>query len=153
MQCLLNYRTACFLGILSIASSFNAIDRRAFFRLVGAHSFWLAEANVAPPNEFLYIGCGCFWHLQHSVAVLERDQWGRKGSQLTCQTGYAGGTRAEKVCYHNNEGIMDYGELGHAEVVRVEAPSDKIMDLMQVYLDNFNANTKGEWSMNLPLKM
>ena len=111
--------------------------------VIGENNTFAANAADTPLEESLYIGCGCFWHLQHSVAVFERDQLGRKGGQLTCQTGYAGGLTSERVCYHNAENVADYSQLGHAEAVAVQVPSDRVMDLVEVYLKNFDPTTKG----------
>ena len=94
----------------------------------------------------IYVGCGCFWHLQHSVAVFERDILGRTGGQLTCQTGYAGGRGSDlegRVCYHNTEKVADYSQLGHGEVVSVEIPSQKLVEFIKVYFDQFYPQTKG----------
>lgn len=103
-------------------------------------------ATAAAPLESIYIGCGCFWHLQHSVALFEREALGRGGSQLTCKTGYAGGKKGAdrdgSVCYHNNLNIADYGKLGHGEVVGLELPSDKIVDATKLYFSQFNPTTK-----------
>jgi peptide methionine sulfoxide reductase MsrA len=100
----------------------------------------------SPNNEFVYIGCGCFWHIQHSVAVYERDVLGRKGGALTCQTGYAGGKGESdpegRVCYHNPENIADYAKLGHGEVVGVDMPSEMIAELVQLYFSQFDPQTK-----------
>ena len=137
------------------AYSEYSISRRIFFRDIAATSVavmsvvdrnpLVANANDDEASlESVYCGVGCFWHLQHSIAVFERDQLGRKGGQLTCQTGYAGGKAAERVCYHNAEGIADYGALGHGEVVQVQVPKDRMLDLTQVYLNNFDINTKGK---------
>lgn len=100
------------------------------------------------PLESVYIGCGCFWHLQHSVAVFERDALGRGGGQLTCKTGYAGGKKKDKedrVCYHNANNIADYGKLGHGEVVEVELPSDRVVDVARLYFAQFDPTTKGKF--------
>ena len=97
--------------------------------------------------ESLYVGCGCFWHLQHSIAVYERDILGRKGSTFTCQTGYAGGNGGTdehgRVCYHNSPGnIGDCSKLGHGEVVNVQIPSARLLDFIQnLYLNQFDSKT------------
>ena len=104
------------------------------------------EESPPVPLESIYVGGGCFWHLQHSVAVFERDTLGRGGGQLTCKTGYAGGKKKDKegrVCYHNTNNIADYGKLGHGEVVGVELPSDRIVDATKLYFSQFNPKTKG----------
>ncbi|CAB9497548.1 expressed unknown protein [Seminavis robusta] len=160
----------CVLFILLVAVHVcNAIvvERRSFLENAGQATLLLgalmaldvpaaaASSSSSPVVESIYIGCGCFWHLQHSVAMFERDQLGRKGGQLTAKTGYAGGLATTKmntdtassiedgrVCYHNPEGIADYGQLGYAEVVGVQVPTDRMLDMIQVYFDNFDANTK-----------
>ena len=85
----------------SLASAYT-VDRRTLINSFGAATTVAfapitpkgTTAAVSPPTlESIYIGCGCFWHLQHSIAVFERDQLGRKGSQLTCKAGYAGGKK------------------------------------------------------------
>lgn len=84
----------------------------------------VGHAARAPDHDVAYLGCGCFWHVQHDVVTrVEQAVLGRSADrELSAFTGYAGGLRASsdgKVCYHS--GLMpssaDYGELGHAEVV------------------------------------
>jgi len=114
-----------------------------------------SSSSLQPPQtqQEIYVGCGCFWHLQHSVAVFERNVLGRTGNQLTCQTGYAGGKTNDNacapVCYHNAENKNDYGLLGHGEVVRVVLPLHKngrienMQEFVQLYLAQFDPKTKG----------
>lgn len=54
--------------------------------------------------------------------------------------GYAGGLNANKdnlVCYHNFQGIADYGSLGHGEVVGMTIPEDRYVDFATEYLSLF----------------
>lgn len=73
----------------------------------------------------VYFGCGCFWHVQHEFVVTEMDTLCRDGASLTARTAYAGGKTTGPdglVCYHNGEGMADYGRMGHAEVVSMVVP-------------------------------
>jgi hypothetical protein len=57
----------------------------------------------------------CFWHIQHEFIEGEKTILGRNIHQYTSAAGYAGGTSTDKdgrVCYHNFQGIADYGKLG-----------------------------------------
>lgn len=77
------------------------------------------NSNVA------YLGCGCFWHVQHEIVHFEETSLGRHGSSITAFTGYGGGKSVGddgRVCYHNSQGVADYGQLGHAEVVSIALP-------------------------------
>lgn len=95
------------------------------FRLGGADG--PSAAAALPPNpEVAYLGCGCFWHVQHDVVTrIEEAVLGRSAErELSAFTGYAGGLRVSndgRVCYHSGALIgkdnADYGVLGHAEVV------------------------------------
>lgn len=93
----------------------------------------------------VYYGVGCYWHIQHEFVEAERKLLGRGDKDLTSRTGYAGGTSADKegrVCYHNFQGVADYGKLGHGEVVGMKIPQSSIGDFAKEYIDLFNA--KGE---------
>jgi len=81
-------------------------------------------ANVTNA-KVAYLGCGCFWHVQHEMVHFEEKSLGRNGVNLTTFTGYAGGKSVGadgRVCYHNFEGVADYGQMGYAEVVSVALP-------------------------------
>jgi len=83
----------------------------------------------ADPLVALYFGAGCFWHVQHEFVLHEAAVLGRRGAEVTAVSGYAGGTKlgdSGRVCYHNPQGIADYGRLGHAEVVQVKVPASKV---------------------------
>jgi hypothetical protein len=104
------------------------------------------DSNNSDPLTSLYFGVGCFWHIQHEFIQAERNLLGRDDHQLTSRTGYAGGRSTDaqgRVCYHNFEGIADYGKLGHGEVVGMEIPESKIGDFGRVYFSLFNPKTKG----------
>lgn len=71
---------------------------------------------------------------------------GRKDSELTSQTGYAGGSAIGKegqVCYHNMQSVADYGRLGHGEVVGMSIPAEEIVPFTEYYFSLFNPRTKG----------
>ena len=150
---------------VSLVSAYNVVstDRRSLLRdflwkgaAMGGAVCRSTEAQAEPMPlelESLYFGCGCFWHLQHSVAVFERDMLGRGGSQLKCKAGYAGGKKGAdkegRVCYHNLNNIADYGKLGHGEVVGLELPPDRIVDVAKLYFSQFDPKTKGETTIPL----
>lgn len=65
----------------------------------------------------VYFGVGCFWHVQHELVSAEQKILSRTDDQITSRTGYAGGTKSfidktgrDIVCYHNIQGLGDYGE-------------------------------------------
>jgi hypothetical protein len=98
------------------------------------------------PLESVYFGVGCFWHIQHEFVTAERDLLGRSDRELTSSTGYAGGLAADKmgrVCYHNLQGVADYGKLGHGEVVGMQLPTNKIVDFSSEYFSLYNPKTLG----------
>lgn len=81
------------------------------------------DVGVSPNATTAYLGCGCFWHVQHEVVSFEEEWLGRQGLGLTARTGYAGGTSTGPlglVCYHNYGGLADYGRMGHGEVVSLD---------------------------------
>jgi len=97
-------------------------------------------AMAAEEEVKVYFGCGCFWHVQHEFVVAEEKILGRRNSQITSLTGYAGGTevgRDGKVCYHNMFGDSDYGSLGHSEAVELSLPPSKFAQFAQVYMNLF----------------
>jgi len=112
--------------------------------LVGASNPRMAEADADVPTT-LYFGVGCFWHIQHEFIEGERTILGRNDHQLTSAAGYAGGAftdREGRVCYHNFQGIADYGKYGHGEVVGMTIPQSKIGDFSDLYFSLFNPKTK-----------
>ena len=52
----------------------------------------------------LYVGNGCFFHMQHVMVVdFEQVVLNRTGLSITAISGYAGGTPKTELCYHNKE--------------------------------------------------
>jgi len=87
--------------------------------------------------EEIYFGAGCFWHVQHEMVLAEQTLLGRQA--FTSVAGYAGGKRvgaSGKVCYHNAARDSDYGELGHAEVVAVQVPTQQVLAFASRALDD-----------------
>jgi len=92
-----------------------------------AHAFQSPAGTLAEPEPtvHVYFGCGCFWHVQHEFVTLEMSAFGRHGEDITARASYAGSSRTGSgglVCYHNWEGVADYGQLGHTEVVSLTVP-------------------------------
>jgi peptide methionine sulfoxide reductase MsrB len=59
----------------------------------------------------LYVGAGCYWHVQRVMVSCEREVLLRDANHITSLTGFAGGTKAaadNKVCYHNPEHIGEF---------------------------------------------
>jgi len=84
----------------------------------------------------IYFGCGCFWHMQHEFTMLEKSALSREGSGLTARAAYAGGKKCGPdglLCYHNMQGIADYGSLGHAEAVELVVPEDSFAGFAQKF--------------------
>ena len=88
----------------------------------------------------VYFGVGCFWHVQHEFVNAEKLILGRSDKQVTSYAGYAGGKMNEKVCYHNNMGKADYGELGHGEVVGMKIPPGTYKYFAEEYVKLFDKN-------------
>jgi len=101
-----------------------------------------AEARLPSPDDVeIYVGAGCFWHVQHEMTVAEKALLGRDGNSFTAVAGYAGGTKTGKdgkVCYHNMAFDSDYGSLGHTEVVAVKVPKDQVEGFVDAYVNLFN---------------
>jgi peptide methionine sulfoxide reductase MsrA len=126
-------------------------DRRGFIASTAAAaavalsnpqpSFAVADSDLVD----VYFGVGCYWHIQHEFVEAERRFLSRADSELTSRTGYAGGTATDKegrVCYHNFQGVADYGKLGHGEVVGMRIPQTSIGDFAKEYFSLFTE--KGE---------
>jgi hypothetical protein len=137
----------------SVSHIIDASRRSLLTGLVSAAAVGIAPAIVIAEEEpkqqqqeSVYFGVGCFWHIQHEFVAAERDLLGRSDRELTALTGYAGGTKADsfhRVCYHNFQGVADYGKLGHGEVVGLQLPTDKIVEFAAVYFSLFNPKTRG----------
>jgi len=94
-----------------------------------------------PDDLTIYVGAGCFWHVQHEMIVAEQKILGRDGNTFTSVAGYAGGTKIgkdSKVCYHNMKFDSDYGQMGHTEVVAVKVPNDRLLFFVEAFLNLFN---------------
>jgi len=104
-------------------------------------------AAAADEPVTLYFGAGCFWHVQHEFVTAEEKLLGRHDVEISTVTGYAGGRKiasgaaagpsGAKVCYHNPQGIADYGRLGHAEAVQVSVPASRAEDFAKKYFSLF----------------
>jgi len=127
-------------------------SRKAFFGNVAAASLAACASIAAPapakavddPSQLtdVYFGVGCYWHIQHEFVEAERNFLGRADAELTSRTGYAGGTKTDaegRVCYHNLQGVADYGKLGHGEVVGMTIPESSIGDFAKEYFSLFTA--------------
>jgi len=131
----------------------RSASRRATCQLLPALAAvaLLPQSAVASEDPLvkLYFGAGCFWHVQHELVLAESALLGRSGVEFTAVTGYAGGTRVAsgklagpagaKVCYHNSQGVADYGKLGHAEAVQVEVPASQVAAISKKYFSLFGA--------------
>lgn len=96
------------------------------------------RAASAESNVNIYMGQGCFWHVQHEVVKLEANDLSRQPTEVTGLSGYAGGNEVGgkgEVCYHNMAMAPDYGRMGHTEVVNVSVPEEKVGDFAKAYFD------------------
>jgi len=127
-------------------------SRRAFLgsATVVAGGLLLGEsapvaAETRPPaadDVLIYVGAGCFWHVQHEMTVAEQVLLGRDGQSFTAVAGYAGGSQIGKdgkVCYHNMAFDSDYGRMGHTEVVGIRVPDDSVASFAEAFVGLFNA--------------
>jgi hypothetical protein len=92
-------------------------------------TLWLSDASEGELQVLVYLGCGCFWHVQHELVELEMSFFNREGASITARTAYAGGTRLGPegaLCYHNFADVADYGALGHTEVVSLMVPETSV---------------------------
>jgi hypothetical protein len=145
----------CAYSASSVSHLIDASRRSFLAGLLSAATIGISPVLAAPSQpeggpamevESVYFGVGCFWHIQHEFVAAERDLLGRTDRELTALTGYAGGTKADafqRVCYHNFQGVADYGKLGHGEVVGLQLPTDKIVAFAAVYFSLFNPETRG----------
>ena len=89
----------------------------------------------------VYLGAGCFWHVQHELVRFEQAELSRPPAALTAVVGYAGGNDREKQpCYHNLWRVNDYNDLGHTEVVLVRVPPAKLTALLRYYFTQLLVN-------------
>lgn len=118
---------ACFAGR-------TALPAAAIALLVGP----LSAATTAEVAEVtVYFGCGCFWHMQHEFVELEMaPPLNRREQAVTARTAYAGSKQVGPdglVCYHNSQGVADYGQLGYSEVVSLSIPEDRFDSFAQKF--------------------
>ena len=80
----------------------------------------------------VYVGAGCFWHIQHELVKWEQTVLGRSPDEITAVVGYAGaalvdggGNTQKAVCY-NTKDETDYGAMGHTEVVAIKVPKSRL---------------------------
>jgi peptide methionine sulfoxide reductase MsrA len=91
----------------------------------------------------VYVGAGCFWHVQHEIVRWEQTALGRSADEITAVVGYAGAALADDegvggsnaggasaVCY-NTRDETDYGAMGHTEVVAVKVPRSRLEDFLR----------------------
>jgi peptide methionine sulfoxide reductase MsrA len=111
-----------------------------------------AFSTAAATTVDTYWGNGCFFHQQHSlVNQLEKVKLRRAGSDITSVAGYAGGKAPavpDELCYHNKDHVSDYGEQGHAEVVRLALDDleDSLRSAATVFFEDFTELTPGQWT-------
>jgi len=150
--------TAAALQVTMLSESSASASRRNFLQqqlvlpvaAAAATALLRPETSVAAADDNaaddplidVYLGCGCFWHVQHEFVEAERRILGRTSDlDLTARAGYAGGTQTgpdSKVCYHNAASVADYGKLGHAEVVALRIPASKFKDFCLEYCNLFS---------------
>lgn len=105
------------------------------------------SSNATDAKVDVYFGCGCFWHVQHELVKLEAEILNREGAAITARTGYAGGngTYKGRVCYHNLEGVADYGDLGHTEVVGLTLPISAIAKFVEHFSEICPFGNRPDW--------
>mmetsp|Transcript_17713 Transcript_17713/g.44859 ORF Transcript_17713/g.44859 Transcript_17713/m.44859 type:complete len:276 (+) Transcript_17713:91-918(+) len=85
---------------------------------------WICSSpwcSLAEQEIDVYFGAGGFWHVQKVVNQAEEDLLGRSWGNITGIAGYAGGK--------HNSGDVCHNTRGHAQVVAVRVPLDRLADL------------------------
>jgi len=139
------------LGWLNLKAALCRISLIVVLRAVGiagqgepVSSDCLAKATpkTTSTDVAVYFGCGCFWHMQHAFVTMEKSSISRAPAEVTSRCAYAGGSSTGskcKVCYHNWDGVADFGDMGHAEVVSMVVP----LSAFGSVVDTFWANCGG----------
>lgn len=102
----------CSVGMAGALASMGGCQGGAVSACAAAASETEEASSPAAPEapakeddlQLVYVGAGCFWHVQHEMVLAERELLGRSRDSFTSVAGYAGGTRVgkdETVCYHN----------------------------------------------------
>jgi len=105
------------------------------------------------PSVGVWFGEGCFWKRQFAYALVELDPAGpfkRNNASVSSVVGYAGSldTAGGQVCYDARANVsVDYGELGHAEQVRIDLGAGmqeaQFAALVADFFRSFNATESG----------
>ena len=101
------------------------------------------DMNTESSDKFVnvYLGAGCFWHVQHELIKFEQQNLLRSAESYTSVVGYAGGRDKEtQPCYHNSWNINDYNSLGHTEVVQLRVPETMVTALATYFFNELLVN-------------
>jgi len=91
----------------------------------------------------MYIGAGCFWHVQKVVNMAEEMVLGRSGTDITGFTGYAGGRDSKgDICYTN------YGGKGQTEVVVFRVPRERVSEFAKALWSGLFENGERQDGVN-----
>jgi hypothetical protein len=101
----------------------------------------------AKTDVMIYLGAGSFWHTQNEMVTAENQLLGRDMNSYTAVTGYAGGSKVgpdDKVCDPATDkgADQDYSKLGHAQVVALKVPPNRVNQMMEKYVDLFSKDGK-----------
>ena len=96
----------------------------------------------------LYLGAGCFWRIQTSLALVEAQKLHRPPADITARAGYAGATSVGPnglVCYHGGPAGSLYETLGYFEAVQVDLDSAAQLEavLAAFFSDEFVRTAEG----------
>lgn len=94
----------------SSSSSRRAVLQQVLTSLTVAAAATTATVATSPvlaadepePEESVYFGVGCFWHIQHEFVQAEKDLLNRNERTYTSATGYAGGKATDSVRRERN---------------------------------------------------
>lgn len=98
----------------------------------------------------VYVGAGCFWHIQHELVKWEQTVLGRSPDEITAVVGYAGaalvdggGNTQKAVCY-NTKDETDYGAMGHTEAVAIKVPKSRLEAFLRDVFFSLFSSRDGE---------